>query len=78
MRITYDGDIYKLKDKTALLGNYLYIGATKVHGAPIFIQDTKTHETYMDMMMSVYNIFGRSLIIRDWQNEENWIGTVIS
>ena len=74
LQIAYDGNIEDVFDKPALKSTYEYIGITKTHGAPIYIQTEKS------WLLKPPECPLRSLIIRDWKhkgNQESWIGTVI-
>ena len=71
LEIKYDGDKEKLKFEGAL-GNYIFVGLTKL-GSPVYVQHDDDYEKGKQFDS---NPGGRSTIIRDWENDENWIGTV--
>ena len=67
LEIKYDGDDKKLMDKYAL-GNYVFAGLTKGNGSPFYAQHDDDHDKEKTL--------GRAIVIRDWENDKNWIGTV--
>ena len=71
LEIQYEGDKEKLKDEYAL-GNYNFVGLTKKHGSPVYAQNDDDHEEGRGKDHKGT----RSIIIRDWEKDENWIGTV--
>ena len=72
IEVIYDGDTDELhKYAKHALGKYRFIGLTNAQNSPVYVQEDEAAD-------KPNGHSSRSIIFRDWENGENWIGTVNS